>query len=155
MTKYDPANTPFNLPPVRNINPAVSKQTMDVINRATQPDALARFQSVSDMKVKLTEKPKPAPQAAVPQPAPQHVVRRRRRGQQLHIRWRIHPRHTFDAAYGSGQAAAADATRSLCLGAAACLLVGYILTIIVVGGLAGLAALPLRKTSTTMSCNSV
>ena len=141
MTKYDPANTPFNLPPVRNINPAVSKQTMDVINRATQPDALARFQSVSDMKVKLTEKPKPAPQAAVPQPAPQHVV------PQASPR----PAAPYQVAYPPPAPPSMPPMAvvrqqpqmppaAFAWGLQRASLLGYVLTIIVVGGLAGLAA---------------
>ncbi len=49
LTKYDPAQTPFNLPTVRSINPYVSAQTEAVIARATQTAPINRLQSVKEM----------------------------------------------------------------------------------------------------------
>ncbi len=53
LTKYDPALTPFNLPPARNINPAISVQTEAVIARATRTASAERFASVYELRQAL------------------------------------------------------------------------------------------------------
>ena len=78
LTRYDPTLTPFVLPPARNINPAVSPGVAAAIERATQPDANARFPTMAQMKAALsgaqaTPSARPAAPAAPPQataPAP-------------------------------------------------------------------------------------
>lgn len=54
LTSYDPTNAPFQLPPVRQLQPAVSAQMEQVIARATQQFVHQRFQSVGEMKQALT-----------------------------------------------------------------------------------------------------
>jgi serine/threonine-protein kinase len=78
LTRYDPTLTPFVLPPARNINPAVSPGVAAAIERATQPDANARFPTMAQMKAALsgaqaTPSARPAAPTAPPQataPAP-------------------------------------------------------------------------------------
>ena len=53
LTKYDPSLTPFNLPPVRNINALVSIQTDAVITRATKASSIERFQTAHDLNREL------------------------------------------------------------------------------------------------------
>lgn len=50
LTKYDPATTPFNLPPARTLNPHISEQTEAVIEKATRYAPGDRYQSSSEMK---------------------------------------------------------------------------------------------------------
>lgn len=72
LTKYDPADTPFNLPTVRSLNPRVSSPMAAVIDRATRTDAAARYQSVREMRSALQAPAAPAPAptpAAVPKPS--------------------------------------------------------------------------------------
>lgn len=53
LTKYDPAQSPFNLPPARTLNPQVSPPTEAVIARATLSAPGQRFQSAREMKQAL------------------------------------------------------------------------------------------------------
>jgi serine/threonine-protein kinase len=72
LTKYDPADTPFNLPQTRSLNPKVSSGMAALIERATRTDATARYQSAREMQQALKAPPAPAP--AKPQPAPAQVA---------------------------------------------------------------------------------
>ena len=49
LTRHDPASTPFRLPPVRQLNPAVSAELEQIIARATQPNMLQRYQSAAEL----------------------------------------------------------------------------------------------------------
>ncbi|MCB0204712.1 MAG: PD40 domain-containing protein [Anaerolineae bacterium] len=49
LTGYEPALTPFVLPPVCRINPSVSVLMEQMITKATQTDQHQRFQSVEDL----------------------------------------------------------------------------------------------------------
>ena len=83
LTRYDPALTPFNLPPARNVNPAVSPHVEQAILKATQAAQTNRFQRTTEFKAALlapvvdqqkttpTSQPQPKltpaqPQAATP-----------------------------------------------------------------------------------------
>ncbi|HKT40058.1 MAG TPA: serine/threonine-protein kinase, partial [Ktedonobacterales bacterium] len=48
LTAYDPATSPFKLPPMRAKNPAVSARTQHAIEKATQLDRDARYATVDD-----------------------------------------------------------------------------------------------------------
>jgi len=52
LTGMDPTSTqtPFHLPPVRNINPSISPQMEQIIIKATQLDPSRRYQSARDIK---------------------------------------------------------------------------------------------------------
>lgn len=50
LTRYDPGLTPFNLPPVRVLNPAVSPRVEAVIQRATRTNPHERYQSIAEMR---------------------------------------------------------------------------------------------------------
>jgi len=50
LTKYDPSITPFALPKVRQLNPAVSARTEAAIERAIQLDPTHRLQSAAELK---------------------------------------------------------------------------------------------------------
>jgi serine/threonine protein kinase len=66
LTKFDPALTPFNLPPVRNINPLISAQTDAVIVRATRSASVERFQTAGEMKQALRGMSRAGVQATAP-----------------------------------------------------------------------------------------
>jgi len=75
LTKFDPSLSPFNLPPVRNINPLVSPQTEAVIMRAMKAAAAERFQTTREVKKTLcgmpgAVAPKPIPQSLSVKPIP-------------------------------------------------------------------------------------
>jgi len=53
LTRYDPALTPFNLPPARKVNPAVSARVEQAISKATQTLPANRFQHALEMKAAL------------------------------------------------------------------------------------------------------
>lgn len=48
LTGYDPALTPFNLPPMRSRNPAIPASVQNAIERATKLDRDARYPTVDD-----------------------------------------------------------------------------------------------------------
>ena len=48
LTGYDPALTPFNLPPMRSRNPAIPASVQSAIERATKLDRDARYPTVDD-----------------------------------------------------------------------------------------------------------
>lgn len=50
LTGYDPASTPFALPPANTRNPNISPSIQAAIQRATQMDREARYQSVADFE---------------------------------------------------------------------------------------------------------
>ncbi len=50
LTKYDPQNSSFKFPPLRQMNPHISIQTEAVIHKAIQLDPTNRFQSAVEMK---------------------------------------------------------------------------------------------------------
>ena len=74
LTRYDPALTPFVLPPARKVNPAVSEQLEVAILKATQAAQVDRFQRATDFKTALTQatlvaaKPVVAPSPVAPKP---------------------------------------------------------------------------------------
>ncbi len=77
LTRYDPAMTPFNLPPARNVNPMVSSHIEQAILKATQAAQMNRFQRVLEFKTALMQPtsvvavPKPvSPPPVVPKPQP-------------------------------------------------------------------------------------
>jgi serine/threonine-protein kinase len=72
LTKFDPALTPFNLPPVCNINPLISAQTDAVIVRATRSASVERFQWTREFKQALYQMPSaPVQPTQLPMPTPQ------------------------------------------------------------------------------------
>ncbi len=71
LTGYDPTLTPFNLPPARNVNPAVSAQIEQVIIKATQPLQANRYQNALEFKAALLTAPKPQVKTTVTAPPPQ------------------------------------------------------------------------------------
>ncbi len=54
LTLHDPRNKPFYFPPVRSINPRVSRQVEEAIARAVEVNKDKRFSSVSEMRAALT-----------------------------------------------------------------------------------------------------
>lgn len=76
LTGYDPATTPFNLPPMQTRNPRISPQTQRAIERATQLNRDARYQTVDDFARDLLASPyalrqqQGARKTATPQGAP-------------------------------------------------------------------------------------
>ncbi|MFI5272016.1 MAG: protein kinase [Ktedonobacterales bacterium] len=48
LTAYDPATTPFNLPPMSSRNPAIAPQVQHAIERATRLDRDARYRTVGE-----------------------------------------------------------------------------------------------------------
>lgn len=54
LTLHDPAQTPFALRPVRQLNPAVSAQMAHIISRSTEVPPAARYQSVAELRQDLT-----------------------------------------------------------------------------------------------------
>jgi len=55
LTKFDPSLSPFNLPPVRNVNPQASQNTEALIARATKTGVAERFQAVTELRQQLHE----------------------------------------------------------------------------------------------------
>jgi serine/threonine-protein kinase len=53
LTLYDPTDTPFNLPPVRRLNAAVSTKVEQIIERATFMEPRRRYQTTAEMKQAL------------------------------------------------------------------------------------------------------
>jgi serine/threonine protein kinase, bacterial len=71
LTRYDPALTPFNLPPVRNVNPAVSAHVEQAILKATQAAQASRYQRALEFKAALLTTPTPPVKSTVaPTPPP-------------------------------------------------------------------------------------
>jgi serine/threonine protein kinase len=54
LTGYDPASTPFALPPLNSRNPATSPHVQVAVERATKLDREARFRSAADFQRALT-----------------------------------------------------------------------------------------------------
>ncbi len=50
LTGYDPTSTPFRLPPVESLNPAVPPQVSAAIQRATEKDPRLRFASIEEFR---------------------------------------------------------------------------------------------------------
>ena len=77
LTGYDPATTPFNLPPMQTRNPRISSQTQRAIERATQLNRDARYPTVDDFARDLLASPYALrqPQAARNTAAPQGAPR--------------------------------------------------------------------------------
>ncbi len=71
LTGYDPATTPFNLPPMSARNPRISPQVQRAIERATQLTREARYPTVEEFSRDLLGPPqaKPAPKVTFPHPA--------------------------------------------------------------------------------------
>ena len=57
LTGYDPATTPFNLPPMQTRNPRISTQVQRAIERATQLNRDARYPTVDDFARDLMTSP--------------------------------------------------------------------------------------------------
>jgi serine/threonine protein kinase/ABC-type branched-subunit amino acid transport system substrate-binding protein len=57
LTGHDPSKTqtPFNLPPVKALNPAVSSKMIHIVETATQIDAAKRYQSAVELKNALKD----------------------------------------------------------------------------------------------------
>lgn len=53
LTGQSPAQTLFNLPPVKNLDPTASSHIQSVIRKATSNDPRTRFQTLNDMKREL------------------------------------------------------------------------------------------------------
>jgi serine/threonine protein kinase, bacterial len=53
LTRYDPAATPFTLPPARQVNPAVSAQVEQALIKATQTVPVNRYQSAAEFRQAL------------------------------------------------------------------------------------------------------
>lgn len=69
LSGHDPATTPFNLPPIRQLNPNVSQRMEQVIARATQRAPQDRWQSVSQIQSILRPgQSQPSPIAGPPTP---------------------------------------------------------------------------------------
>ncbi len=65
LTGHDPADTPFSLPPARKINSSISASMAAAIDKATQNDPAARFQTVEEMQRAL-KAPSPKPVSPTP-----------------------------------------------------------------------------------------
>jgi serine/threonine protein kinase len=63
LTRYDPATTPFHLPPLRSFNPSVSPQVEAAITRATAIQREDRQASVAEFRRELLGAPTVAPSA--------------------------------------------------------------------------------------------
>ena len=73
LTGHHPSMTPFNLPPVRRLNPTVSSHMEAVIQKATRAQSEDRFQSAAEMRQALhsgVPRPSLVP-VPVQQPSPQ------------------------------------------------------------------------------------
>ena len=57
LTQYDPTLTPFNLPPARNVNPAVSVHVEQALIKATQSAQANRHQNALEFKTALLTRP--------------------------------------------------------------------------------------------------
>lgn len=54
LTKHEPSGTPFSLPPLRQMNPAVSQAIADVIAKAHANNMAERYQTIVDFQRDLT-----------------------------------------------------------------------------------------------------
>jgi serine/threonine-protein kinase len=70
LTGYDPAATPFRLPPANQVNPAVPAQVAAVIAQATGNDPEQRFAGVAELHAALTGAGNLVQRAAPPSTAP-------------------------------------------------------------------------------------
>lgn len=74
LTGREPVSDPFQFPPIRTINPAVSRQTEDAVRRAVEMVPASRPQSAREMLRALfgpgAELPARRPAAAPPRPVP-------------------------------------------------------------------------------------
>jgi len=68
LTRYDPATTPFKLPPVRQLNPVVSVDLEQIIAKATQPNKQQRYQSAAELLHALSKASVPPPPPPPPPP---------------------------------------------------------------------------------------
>lgn len=73
LTGYDPATTPFNLPPISSRDPKVSPSVQRAVERATKLDRDARYPTVEafarELLVAAPPAPKQAPKVTLPHPA--------------------------------------------------------------------------------------
>lgn len=53
LTGYDPTTSPLNLPPIRDLNTAITPVMERVITRAIEPDRNKRWQTVAEIRVTL------------------------------------------------------------------------------------------------------
>jgi serine/threonine-protein kinase len=68
LTGYDPGQSPFQLPRVRTLNPAVSVRMEEVITQATEIEPARRFRSAREMKQALQTQAAPPGAATVSPP---------------------------------------------------------------------------------------
>ena len=66
LTLHDPAQTPFALPPVRQLNPTVSAQMIRIICRSIELSPVARYQSVTELRQDLVATAAPPQSPTVP-----------------------------------------------------------------------------------------
>lgn len=84
-TGYDPAQgRPFSLPPARQVNTNLSPELAEVIQKATQPEAATRFQSVPEFlralpapSTPFASQPTPVSPPPTPLPLSQHAPSKR------------------------------------------------------------------------------
>ena len=72
LTRYDPALTPFTLPPARQVNPVVSTQVEQALIKATQAVHVNRYSGAAEFKQALfatSVRPAYTPPQPVPSPA--------------------------------------------------------------------------------------
>jgi len=53
LTKYDPSDTPFKFPPIKDLNPKISSELEKIILRAIELKPLKRFISIIELKEQL------------------------------------------------------------------------------------------------------
>lgn len=69
-TGHEPAADPFNLPPVRRLNPRLSTRFEGIVARATAFQTQSRFQSAPSMRQALSDVVAPPPHPPPPPPPP-------------------------------------------------------------------------------------
>lgn len=65
LTGHDPIQSPFNLPPVRQLNPKVPKALSQTIMRALEHNPKQRWQSAREMKLALLEETTTRPRGVI------------------------------------------------------------------------------------------
>jgi serine/threonine-protein kinase len=70
LTCYDPASTPFRLPPVRQISRNVSQELEVIVARASHPAVAQRYQSVAELRRDLYGSAPASPMAPAVTPSP-------------------------------------------------------------------------------------
>ena len=73
LTGYDPAQSPFMLPPVRSLNPALSPAIAQLIQQATQLNPDQRYPAVAGLRAALHPAPSQPTQRLRPPDVPLRV----------------------------------------------------------------------------------